>query len=902
MSTSTNSEATINTSTESASTHFTNITTTTDTENCDSLDLGDGDSTEQNEPLLSSLDDSFTVLGTSESEMKENSSIINVNDDLDESITPLLSEYESFHHKSYSNNTTNKMMYPHTAPLASKTTESFTFDPPASPKSARNADNTTNIFTFEGTSTISTTLKNMKKSPSKLNKEIAKTFHEPTVTRRASTCERISNIFRDSPNKDKTDSTLKSKKNNSAQIFRKNSVAVPFIKDNDSPATAVQTSDLTMFPFDREAIDYERIQRECFAVEEEYDGSHDSKFGFPYDTEDSPTFEVLQQETNTPTIKNSSDANTSSSDVFHQYTIISQQENERQNRKQSKSSANSSTSSEMKTFSNKTTTESSTIIQEPITSIISSVPDLKVNLFVDSIRKSSTAGNDAGSENKVSVLDACQKKSSMTSLFGCRNTSGYSNNNSINLTSNPMETAVCVSPRAVIVVQQASLSLDCSVETVLLKNECDFISVEYGKEQTRRKKLLRDENIKQLLDVTNMLTNEEMRDFEMKYGSPHHSRSQSVKTPGSRASGRPNQLCLPQQRSRVASMPNTGVEEEYYRLRHFSITGKGIVNRGDSLKSRRSRSNNSVASSNSSTEYLTTAVNATVESAKTSLASSRESNTFNHGSQAPFRVLMLGGAAVGKSSLVSQFMTSEYLHAYDTSIDDDSGEKSVSVLLGGEESEITFIDHGFAEMTPENCISSYDPQGYCVIYSSSDRSSFHVAERILQTLWMSEHISQKAVILVGNKADLVRSRTVTCEEGKSMATAYDCKYIETSVGINHNVDELLVGLLTQIRLKLENPEKSRDLFRKRSTRKSKRRACSPLGTTTCLSGVDSLNASSPVGLPVIETLNTPPCSAHNSPRKYRGSRTSASLKVKGLLGRVWARDSKSKSCENLHVL
>lgn len=50
---------------------------------------------------------------------------------------------------------------------------------------------------------------------------------------------------------------------------------------------------------------------------------------------------------------------------------------------------------------------------------------------------------------------------------------------------------------------------------------------------------------------------------------------------------------------RVASMPNTGVEEEYYRLRHFSITGKGVVNRGDSLKSRRSRSNNSVASSNS---------------------------------------------------------------------------------------------------------------------------------------------------------------------------------------------------------------------------------------------------------------------------------------------------------------
>lgn len=49
-------------------------------------------------------------------------------------------------------------------------------------------------------------------------------------------------------------------------------------------------------------------------------------------------------------------------------------------------------------------------------------------------------------------------------------------------------------------------------------------------------------------------------------------------------------------------MPNTGLKEEYYKLRHFSIIGKGVVNRGDSLKSRRSRSNNSVTSSNSRQE------------------------------------------------------------------------------------------------------------------------------------------------------------------------------------------------------------------------------------------------------------------------------------------------------------
>lgn len=460
-----------------------------------------------------------------------------------------------------------------------------------------------------------------------------------------------------------------------------------------------------------------------------------------------------------------------------------------------------------------------------------------------------------------------------------------------------------------------SLSMDyTSVETILLKNEGEFISVgEQGKDllSAQSKKQQREEHMRQLLDVTNTLTTEEIKDFEMRYGSPHHSRSQSVKTPGSRASGRPNQLCLPQQRSRVASMPNTGVEEEYYRLRHFSITGKGVVNRGDSLKSRRSKSNNSVASSNSSTEHLTPAAGAVAGSARTSatcsLASSRESSTSNPAS-GPYKVLMLGGAAVGKSSLVSQFMTSEYLHAYDTSIDDDSGEKTVSVLLSGEESELTFIDHGYTEMAPENCMSTYDPHGYCVIYSSADKGSFLVAERILQTLWTTENIAQKAVILVANKADLARSRMVSSDEGKAMATQYDCKFIETSVGINHNVDELLVGLLSQIRLKLENPEKSRDLFRKRSIRKSKRRACSPLGGAICLAGIGgSTNPSTPVSGPSANGasggfVETPTGSAHSSPRKYRGSRTSASLKVKGLLGRVWARDSKSKSCENLHVL
>ena len=98
-----------------------------------------------------------------------------------------------------------------------------------------------------------------------------------------------------------------------------------------------------------------------------------------------------------------------------------------------------------------------------------------------------------------------------------------------------------------------------------------------------------------------------------------------------------------------------------------------------------------------------------------------------------------------------------------------------------------------------------------------DKASFEQAERILAYLKMFGTVDDKVVILVANKTDLVRSRIVKPMEGKSLAVQYGTKYIETSpgknnehfsffvfmmmTGINHHVDELLVGLVTQVRLR-----------------------------------------------------------------------------------------------------
>ncbi|XP_032572654.1 uncharacterized protein LOC6609811 isoform X1 [Drosophila sechellia] len=312
-------------------------------------------------------------------------------------------------------------------------------------------------------------------------------------------------------------------------------------------------------------------------------------------------------------------------------------------------------------------------------------------------------------------------------------------------------------------------------------------------------------------------------------------------------------------RPRVCSLPerpyNPRASDDLYRLRHFSISKGNVVNCGDSIISRRSRSNTSVNSTNSRASerspFEGSCCGAGYANVDSLPATPDDSENLDPPPPARYRVVMLGDAGVGKTALVNQFMTSEYMHTYDASLvlDDEFGEKTVSVLLDDEESDMVFIDHPSVEMSVENSLSTYEPHGCVVVFSVVDRSSFRVAEEIINYLWQENYTKDKAVILVGNKADLARARLITSQEGKALAASRDAKFIETSSGIQHNVDELLVGILKQMRLKEKREKKA-------------------------------------------------------TASKMKTSRTHISLHLaKELLQKICLSDiSKSKSCENLHVL
>lgn len=235
---------------------------------------------------------------------------------------------------------------------------------------------------------------------------------------------------------------------------------------------------------------------------------------------------------------------------------------------------------------------------------------------------------------------------------------------------------------------------------------------------------------------------------------------------------------------------------------------------------------------------------------------------------------MIGAPGVGKSTLITQFMTSEYMCAYDDSPGTDEGgaERSVSVVLDGEEAELVFIH--LQDITQAIAREGH-ADGWVVVYSISDRESFKAASTSLGKVWSLGHVTNRAVILVANKTDLERTRVINTAEGRTLATTYECKFIEVSAGFDHNVDELLVGILTQIRLK-------------QHVQTSVGEGTGPVP------GGGSIDMS-----PTNSVSGTSTSSPGGSTSKLRHKN---SFRVKGILNKLLNKDRKAKSCENLQVL
>jgi len=222
--------------------------------------------------------------------------------------------------------------------------------------------------------------------------------------------------------------------------------------------------------------------------------------------------------------------------------------------------------------------------------------------------------------------------------------------------------------------------------------------------------------------------------------------------------------------------------------RQFLTTNKKVINRGDSFK-RKERGGPPINR----------------PSIEISVDGCPEERVPRHFEKV-YRVVFLGCTEVGKTSIIDQFMSSEHADVYVENFvcpeAEDREVRTVSVDVNGEESRITLIE--VEEGEEFSSTEELNPDCYVVVYAVDDEQSFEYAKKCLRWLTSSNTLAGKSSILVGNKADLERSRVLQTSEGCDLAVEFGAKFTETSPGMGHHIDELLVGIVMQMRLRENN--------------------------------------------------------------------------------------------------
>ena len=174
-----------------------------------------------------------------------------------------------------------------------------------------------------------------------------------------------------------------------------------------------------------------------------------------------------------------------------------------------------------------------------------------------------------------------------------------------------------------------------------------------------------------------------------------------------------------------------------------------------------------------------------------------------------FKVIFIGDASVGKTSIINKYVKNEFKDKNQSTIGADIFYKEVE--LDKEKVNLTIWDTSGQERY-NSLISSYfrGSRGCFIVYDISDINSFNNLEKKFQLVkdYANEDV---IIILVGNKSDLEEKRKVKTEEGKKFAEGKSCLFFETSAKNNENLDEIFKLMSKKIYESFGNSYKSKEI-------------------------------------------------------------------------------------------
>lgn len=163
---------------------------------------------------------------------------------------------------------------------------------------------------------------------------------------------------------------------------------------------------------------------------------------------------------------------------------------------------------------------------------------------------------------------------------------------------------------------------------------------------------------------------------------------------------------------------------------------------------------------------------------------------------------VVGSRSVGKSSMIVRFVEDYFVESYYPTIEN---QFSRNFIYKNQEYEIEILDTaGQDEFSMINEKHLVGIHGYILIYSVTSRQSFEVIEVIRDKILNSIGTDSIPMVLLGNKSDLNYQRQVETSEGQDLANQFNCKFLETSVKDNLNINKLVECLIDQVEA-IQNP-------------------------------------------------------------------------------------------------
>ncbi|XP_026474746.1 ras-related and estrogen-regulated growth inhibitor [Ctenocephalides felis] len=138
------------------------------------------------------------------------------------------------------------------------------------------------------------------------------------------------------------------------------------------------------------------------------------------------------------------------------------------------------------------------------------------------------------------------------------------------------------------------------------------------------------------------------------------------------------------------------------------------------------------------------------------------------------RMAVIGAPSVGKTALTVRFLTKRYIGEYDHQSENRYRHET---LVEGEPMLFEILDtcpKTVMDLPSQEAVQWAD--GLMLVYSITDRESFNYVQRARAELFADG--DTPALVLLGNKGDMVHLRQVGTEEGEILARDLDCTFNE----------------------------------------------------------------------------------------------------------------------------